>query len=139
MKPFESAAVSQVFESYPPNVKRKLLALRKLIFDTAASTAGVGELEEVLKWGEPAYLTLQSKSGSTIRVGWKKSAPTQYALYFNCNTNLVDTFSTLFPNEFRFEGNRAVVFSLSDALPQDALAYCIAAALTYHRGKAGAK
>ena len=58
-------------------------------------------------------------------------------MYFNCQTTLVETFRTLFPNEFRFEGNRAIVFNASDAVPTDALAFCIAAALTYHRGHTG--
>ena len=136
MKPFESAAVAQAFEAYPVNFRRQLLALRELIFQTAASTEGVGMIEETLKWGEPAYVTSQSKSGSTVRLGWKKSNPSQYAMYFHCQTNLVDTFRALFPTEFKFEGNRAIVFNEHDAVPTDSLAFCIAAALTYHRSKA---
>ena len=132
MKRFENPAVAQAFENYPPAARRKLLALRELIFETAAATPGVGTLEETLKWGEPAYLTSETKSGSTIRLGWKKSAPAQYAMYFNCQTNLVDTFRTLFPSEFKFEGNRAIVFNISDVIPRDPLACCIGAALIYH-------
>lgn len=134
-QPFESAAVAQTFASYPPNMRSKLLALRELIFQTAASTEGIGKLEETLKWGEPAYVTSQSKSGSTIRIDWKKSSPSQYAIYFHCQTNLVETFRTLFATEFKFEGNRAIVFNEFDAVPTDSLAFCIAAALTYHRSK----
>ena len=110
-----------------------MLVLRELIFATAAQTKGVGELEETLKWGEPAYVTSQSKSGSTIRINRKKLSGTQYAIYFNCQTTLVETFKTLFPNEFVFEGNRAIVFDVADKIPADALRYCIAAALTYHQ------
>ncbi|MBI2768586.1 MAG: DUF1801 domain-containing protein [Burkholderiales bacterium] len=135
MTPFASPAVAEAFASYPAGVRRKLLALRELILRTAAATEGVGPLEETLKWGEPAYLTAASKSGSTVRIAWKKSAPSQYAMYFNCQTTLVDTFRTLFPREFKFEGNRAIVFEQADAVPSDALAFCVAAALTYHRGK----
>ena len=135
MKPFESSTVAQAFEAYPPAMRLRLLALRQLIFDTAAATEGVGPLDETLKWGEPAYVTSQSKSGSTIRIDWKKKSPSQYAMYFNCQTSLVETFRTLFPHDFKFEGNRAIVFGESDAVPQDALALCIAAALTYHRAK----
>ena len=93
----------------------------------------MGELEEKLKWGEPAYVTSQSKSGSTIRINRKKSSDTQYAMYFNCQTTLVETFRTLFPNEFVFEGNRAIVFDQDKKIPTDALRYCIAAALTYRQ------
>ncbi|MBC7954281.1 MAG: DUF1801 domain-containing protein [Cytophagales bacterium] len=133
MTPFQSPAVAQAFEAFPTGVRRKLLRLRQLIFDTAATTPGVGALEETLKWGEPAYLTSQSKSGSTVRIGWNKKRPTQYAMYFNCQTTLVETFRTMFPDDFTFEGNRALVFDETGAVPTDALAYCIAAALTYHR------
>lgn len=133
MKPFSNAAVAEAFEACPPAIRRKLLALRTLIFETAASTEGVGELEESLKWGEPAYLTSATGSGSTVRIAWKKSRPSQYAMYFHCQTNLVETFRTLFPTEFKFEGNRAIVFNDADVVPTDSLAFCIAAALTYHR------
>lgn len=131
LTPFGSAAVAQAFQAFPPPVRGKLLALRELIFDTAAGTPGVGRLDETLKWGEPAYVTAHSGSGSTIRVGWKKAEPTRYAMYFLCQTNLVETFRTLFPREFRFEGRRAIVFELADSVPTDAMAFCIAVALTY--------
>jgi Domain of unknown function (DU1801) len=127
-------AVQAVFDSYPPALRKKLLALRQLILDTAARTKGVGALQETLKWGEPAYVTTQSKSGSTVRIDRKKKSE-QYAIYFNCNTTLVDTFRSLFPHSFTFEGNRALVFGLNDALPTEDLAFCIATALTYHRSK----
>ena len=131
----DNAAVARTFAAYPPDLRRRLLLLRGLILDTAAATPGVGEIEETLKWGEPAYLTSASKSGSTLRLGPVKSSPTQYALYFNCKTTLVDTFRTLFPQELRYDGNRAIVLDAGDALPRDALAFCIQAALTYHRRK----
>lgn len=133
MKPFANAAVAQAFEAYPPNMRRKLLALRELIFKTAETTDNVGELEESLKWGEPAYLTTQTGSGSTVRIAWKASKPSEYAVYFNCQTSLVETFKSLFPDEFKFEGNRAIVLKASEPIPKDALAFCISTALTYHR------
>jgi len=135
--PFGSIAVKQAFDGFPPPVRERLLDLRQLIFDTAASTPGVGELEETLKWGEPAYLTSQSKSGSTVRINWKKSRPSQYAILFNCHTNLIETFRTLFPDDFSFEGNRAILFDKAGTVPIDALSFCIAAALTYHLPRRG--
>lgn len=141
MKPFASAEVAAKFSAYPAHVRPKLLGLRELIFRTAASAEGVGEIEESLKWGEPAYAT-RNKSGSTVRIDWKSKTPNHYAMYFNCQTNLVETFRTLFPNEFVFEGNRALVFGLEDKLPKDSLAMCVVASLTYHlmkKSAAGAK
>ena len=136
MTPFVNAEVARVFDAYPVDVRPRLLALRELILRTASSTAGVGELEETLKWGEPAYLASKSKSGSTIRIDWKKARPAEYAMYFNCKTTLVETFRTLFPADFKFEGNRAIVFPAAAAVPTDSLAFCVAAALTYHRSSA---
>ena len=135
MRTFQNPAVKEVFESYPASMRAKLLVLRELIFESAASTTGVGELDETLKWGEPAYVTTQSKSGSPVRIAYKAARPTQYAMYFICHTNLVETFKTMFPNDFRFEGNRAIVFEASDRVPTQELAWCITAALTYHANK----
>ena len=61
-----------------------MLALRRLIFDTAKATGGVGALEEALKWGQPSYLASESKSGSTIRIDQVKAEAGQYAVYFHC-------------------------------------------------------
>ena len=139
MRPFENTAVEKIINAYPLKMRRKVMALRESIFQVAATTEGVGEIEETLKWGEPAYVTTASKSGSTIRIAWKKSRPTQYAMYFHCQTNLVETFKTLFPSDVEFEGNRAIVFDEFVVVPNDALRFCIAAALTYHQRKAAAR
>ena len=135
MKPFNDSSVEAHFQSYPAPIRKRLLAIRELIFDVAAGTEGVGELLETLKWGEPAYVTAMSKSGSTVRMDWKAKTPRQYAVYFNCNTELVDTFKTMFPEDFRYEGRRAIVFEVDERIPKDALAVCIAASLTYHANK----
>ena len=127
--------VAAVFDSYPQEMQEKLLFLRQLIFDTAAATEGVGELEETLKWGEPSYLTPETKSGSTVRVAWKKSNEDQYAMYFKCTTNLVETFREKYPTQFRYGGNRSILFNEDDEIPVDELRDCIALALTYHLRK----
>ncbi len=136
MTPFTDTGVEKVFAGYPETIRPRMLALRQLVFDTAASMPGVGQLQETLKWGEPAYLTAVSRSGSTIRMDWKPRAPGVCALYFNCQTTLVDTFRGLFPDIFAFESNRAVLISNDGPLPEAAIATCLAAALTYHRSKA---
>src|SRR5258708_4740402 len=85
-------AVDAVFDAYPKPLKAKLLALRRLILNTAAVTKGVGELQETLKWGQPSYLTATTKGGSTIRIDRVKASAHQYALYFHCQTDLAATF-----------------------------------------------
>lgn len=127
------AGVQAVFDSYPPALRKQLLALRQLIIDTAHATDGVGSVIETLKWGEPAYVTPR-KQGSTVRIDRKKDQD-RYAIYFNCNTTLVDSFRSLFPHTFTFEGNRALVFNTGDKLPKKELAFCIGMALTYHQKK----
>ena len=132
---FKDPKVAAVFRSYPENIKSKLLFLRQLIFDTAAATEGVGEIEETLKWGQPSYLTLQTKSGSTIRMDEIKSEEEKYALYFHCQTTLVDTFREMYNHKFKFEGNRSIIFSGQDDIPVEELGHCISIALTYHLRK----
>ena len=129
---FKNPEVAAVFDAYPKKIRTKLLFLRKLIFDTAAETEGVGEIEETLKWGEPSYLTTKSKSGSTIRINWKKSLGQQYAIYFTCTTLLVPTFRKLYPTDFSYIANRAIVFNLNEEIPVEKLRHCIRLALTYH-------
>ena len=126
--------VTAVFESYPKPVGARLRALRKLILDTARETNGVGPLEEALKWGQVSYLTSESRSGSTIRIDQVKAATGQYAVYFHCQTNLVETFRELYP-ELRYSGNRAVLLDAGEKLPEAALRHCVALALTYHARK----
>ncbi|HTE41353.1 MAG TPA: DUF1801 domain-containing protein [Steroidobacteraceae bacterium] len=130
-----SAATAEIFASWPPPLRKRLLVLRTLILETAAATPGVGKLEETLKWNEPAYLTSESKSGSTIRINRLKDSESRYAMYFNCNTHLVDSFRTLFPDSFHFRGDRAIEFDIGDPVPMAELKACIAMALTHHLSK----
>jgi hypothetical protein len=106
-----------------------------MIFDVAAKTEGVGELEETLKWGQPSYLTTQTGSGSHIRIDRIASREGKYAMYFHCGTTLVDTFREMFRDVFEFQGNRAIVFDEGAEVPVAELRHCIALALTYHLNK----
>ena len=126
--------VAAAFSSYPKRVRTKLLALRRMIFETARVTDGVGQLEETLKWGQVSYLTSESKSGSTIRIDQVKSESDRYALYFHCQTSLVETFRQLYP-ELAYGGNRCILLDASEDMPKDALRHCVTLALTYHASK----
>lgn len=131
----EDPAVRSVFDAYPHDVRDQLLQLRSLILETAADTEGVGPLQETLKWGQPSYLTPKTKSGSTIRIDQVKGEVGRYALYCHCQTSLIENFRALYPDDFRFEGNRAMLFEAEDPPSEDALRHCIALALTYHARK----
>jgi len=129
---FPDPAVDAVFSAYPKPLKAKLQALRRLILDTARATKGVGAVQETLKWGQPSYLTAETKSGSTIRIDRVKSATNQYAIYFHCQTDLVETFRQFYPTELRYGGNRCILLDAADDVPEAALRHCVALALTYH-------
>jgi hypothetical protein len=136
---FSDSAVAAVFSAYPKPLQTKLLALRRLIFDTANVTMGVGALQETVKWGQPSYLTTETKSGSTVRIDQVKAIPGQVAIYFHCQTDLVATFRELYP-ELRYGGNRSILLNAWDKLPVAALRHCVGLALTYHlRKRKGAK
>ena len=129
MDKFYSAEVKKIFDSYPNNIRSKMMVLRQLILDTAKEMDDIKSIDETLKWGEPSYLT---KGGSTIRMDWKKSKPEQYANYFHCKTKLVDTFKELYKSNFNFDGNRAIVFNVKDKVAVNELKHCISLSLTYH-------
>ena len=128
----QSKEVSQLLEGYPQAAKEKLQQLRQLIIDTAEETEGVHQLLETTKWGEPSYVT---KTGSTIRMDWKKETPDKYYMYFICTTQLVNTFRFIFGENLHFAGNRAIVLDLKQPIPSTALKRCIMLALTYKKIK----
>jgi hypothetical protein len=101
--PFKNLEVASVFDNYPPKVRKKLLQLRDL------------------------------KSGTTIRIDQIKKSPDKYAIYFHCQTNLIETFRKQYPKNFDFEDNRAIILKTSDPLQKPAISDCIKQALTYHK------
>jgi hypothetical protein len=123
------------FSTYPKPVRQKLLALRQMIFDVAKKTPGVGKLEEALRWGQPSYLTPETGSGSSIRIDHIRNEPRKYAMYFICTSGLIEDFKELYKDELKFVGNRSIVFSVGDRLPEAALRHCVSLALTYHLRK----
>ncbi len=124
--------IKSVFNNYPDAAREKIENLRRLILEAAQAIAGLSVLEETLKWGEPSYL---AKHGSTVRIDWKKKTPGQYAIYFKCTSKLVPTFKEVYGDLFTFEGDRAIIFQMEDAVPETELKKCITAALSYHKVK----
>ena len=126
------ASIAAVLDAYPAALRERLMQLRELIQETAATTEGVGPLEETLKWGEVSYLTTESGSGTTVRIGRDKRSgrPT---IFVNCQTDLVSRYRTLYPDAFGYDGDRGVV--VGDAPDEAALRHVIALALTYHKAK----
>lgn len=131
MKEFSDTNVAAIFEHYPERFRKPLLALRELIFTTASEIAIVGELEESLKWNQPSYATKVTKAGSPIRID--RFGSENIALFFHCQTTLVEEFRALFSDVFEFSKNRAIVLDPEKELPVNELAFCIERALTYHK------
>jgi hypothetical protein len=127
------ADVAGALSVFPEHVRARLLEVRDLVFETGANIEGVGPLTETLKWGEPAYLTEATRSGSTVRLGWFRSSEREGAVLFNCRTTLVDDFRERFPGVFAYEKNRAILLDAREPLPKAPLSTCVGMALTYHR------
>jgi len=128
-------SVQQVYDGYEGVVGERLRELRTIVLDVAAQTNGVGEVEECLKWGQPSFVTKRLKSGSTVRIDAIKDEPNHVAMYFICTTTLVDDFRVMYPDTFDYRGNRALVFDVNEAFPDNELRHCIAMALTYNLKK----
>ncbi|MCG2670797.1 DUF1801 domain-containing protein [Bradyrhizobium sp. GCM10023182] len=128
--------VISAFGALPAPIGKRLFQVRDLIFAIAAADDNVGRLTETLKWGEPAYLTDETGSGSTIRLGRLKDSD-HAAILFNCKTTLVDTFRERFPDQFEYRQTRALLLPVAGKLPKQALSVCLSLALTYHLDRWG--
>lgn len=53
-----------------------------------------------------------------------KPATDRYAVYFHCQTDLVETFRELYP-ELRYGGNRSISFDIKETLPEGKLRHCV--------------
>jgi hypothetical protein len=109
-----------------------MLKLREMVISVAQELDEIKKLNIELKWGEPSFIT---SIGSTLRMDWKPKTPDEYAMYFQCNSRLINTFKTVYGDLFTYEGNRAILFKLNDELPEEQLQECIKVALTYHKVK----
>ena len=128
--PFDNKQVKAVYDAYPQKVRQKLLDLRELAFETERSTPGAGPLFEALKWGQPGFVTL-GRHGSTFRLDAIGHGPAGHALYFLCQTTLVGTFRELYGDVLDFQDNRAILFMKDRVYPREAIAHCMALAMTY--------
>ena len=130
------ANVSAAFEAYPPGAQAVLLPIRELIYETAASLEGVGPLTETLKWGEPAYLTEKSKSGTTIRLGWSCQTP---GVMRACSSAVRPRWLRAGARNMTARWNSSAIARSASPFPtrrqKSPLQHCIAMALSYHTRK----
>ena len=128
--PAMSAPGREAFGAFPEGQRRVLLGARDLVLAAAAGDGRIGPLTETLKWGEPAYLTEATGSGSTLRLGVTRGdrAP---AMFVNCRTTLVEEIRARCDG-FGYEGTRAVLLPREIAAGADAVRHAAHLVLTYH-------
>lgn len=127
---FVSDAVAAAFDAVGTDARAGMLGLRTLIFEAAADLPQVGQVQEALRWGQPAYLTPVTKSGTTLRLGVPKSG--QFALFVHCQTRLIADYITMFPGQDRIDGTRAILFDRAAQIDPQRHGWLIRHALTYH-------
>lgn len=130
MQEIRDPQILAVFDAYPPAARKKMLQLRRWIFECAESCDRA--VEESLKWGEPSY---RCKSGSPIRLGVREAPELTLCLFFNCQSLLVETFREIYPDELIYDGKRAILLPADKKLPQAVVKDCITLALQYHQRK----
>ena len=123
-------AVRAAFDALEPDAREALLQLRALIFDVADETPEVGPIEEVLRWGQPSYITPKKKAASTLRLGVPKNG--SFAIFAHCQSSVISDYVALFPDQDRIEGHRAVLFDDVGQIDPQRHGLLIKSALTYH-------
>lgn len=127
--PSPSPEVAEALGALPSELQPGLQALRELIFEVAENV-GAAPLQESLKWGQPSYLSARPRESTAVRIGANKDRE-HVALFFHCQSSVVPEFRAMFPDDFRYDGNRAVLFRPGEDLQKDKLRLCIAHALQY--------
>lgn len=128
---FMNQSIKQKFDTYPVEASVVIQELRALIYQVAEKHQ-LGDVTESLKWGEPSYSVV---GGSPIRIDWKPRSPNSVSLFFNCKTNLVDTFREIYADSLKLIGNRELCLEIAAPLPKNKLSHCILLAQTYHKIK----
>lgn len=127
---FASADIAAAFDIADLQARKGLLILREMIFEVGDDLPQIGKINEALRWGQPAYLTPETKSGTTLRLGIPKSGG--FALFVHCQTTLISDYQAAFPNVTNIEGNRAILFNTTAEIDPNKHKWLIRQALTYH-------
>lgn len=125
--------VAQVYEGYPAEYRGRLQELRSTLFTTCQKLYGTGQLQESLKWGEPAYRPLPPHGGTTVRLHWKPKYGAQVGVFVPCQTTLVADMRALYGDLLSFEGNRCLWLPGTGPYPEEAVAHFFAEAFRYGR------
>ncbi len=131
MPPTPPDDVADAIAALPDEHRSTIAALRRLIFDVAEDV-GSAPLVEELKWAQPSYRSARARESTPVRLGTTADGE-HAALLVHCQSSVIPDFRAMFPTEFRYEGNRAILFAPDDDLQVDRLRLCIEHALRYRR------
>ena len=130
MTPFADTQVQLRYDGYAAQVRDALLAIRERLFAVAAADPAIGPLTEALRWGEPAYLTEATKSGTTVRLAPFEGDKAGF--FVHCGTTLIEDFRHAHGDALTYSKNRAVVFDPAAPPAMDIIDGCARRAFTYH-------
>jgi hypothetical protein len=131
-----SHPVQQAFAACTGSCQIGMHHLRRLIFTTAAIHPQIGHVVEDLRWGQPAYLTPDTRAACSLRIGPHPDGG--FGLFVHCKTDLIAAFLQGPGAGHRTEGTRAVLFRTAEEITDHPLTMLITGALTYHQRKTAA-
>ncbi len=135
MHPAPPDRVAEAFAGFPDEHRATLDSLRSLIFDVA-DEVGAAPLTEELKWGQPSYRSARPRESTPIRLA--STADGDFvALLAHCQSSVIPDFRAMFPADFRFDGDRAILFRPGEDLQPNRLRLCIEHALRYRVSSSG--
>ncbi len=129
---FDNPEIKAVYHRFPKPMQRKMFELRDIIFEVAKNNPKIGKITESLKWGEPTYETIKTKSGSPLKIIYKTAMDANFSLAVMSSTNLIETFKEIYPKTFYFNGTREVIINSNKKIPRNEIYKCIELALTYN-------
>ncbi|MEO1399191.1 MAG: DUF1801 domain-containing protein [Pseudomonadota bacterium] len=128
------AAVETAFATMPSEAGAVLRRVREQIMAQSSANSTIGKVTETLKWGQPSYLTEQTKSGSTLRLGVTKESK-KPAIFVHCQSSLAEEIRELYGDTLSLPDKRHVVLPSRIEEHADALDHIVSLILTYHARK----
>ena len=121
--------IRDAWSGYTPAEAALAARLRATIFAVAAETPEVGGLTEALRWGQAAYLTEETGSGTTLRIA--RASAGRVGLYVHCQSRVVDEVRMVHDRALTWDGTRGLLLDTDASWPEAAVRAMIVAALTY--------
>ena len=122
--------VQAVYAACSGPVRQGMLRLRELVFAQAERMPQIGPVTEALRWGEPAFLTVQTGAACSLRIGPAKHGG--FGLFVHCKSGLIPAFASGPGAGLRFAGARAVLFDSAAAIDPVQISLLIGQALGFH-------